>query len=120
MTRDHRNLRAFKCADTLAVRTYAASSRFPAAERFGLQAQLRRAAVSVVANIVEGSARRTTAEYVNFLNIAAGSAAEARYLVDLSCRLGLVGSDQQADLDREYASLSAQLEALIKSLVDQP
>ena len=116
MSRDHRKLRVFQCADRLAIAVYRVTNRFPASERYGLQMQVRRAAVSAATNIVEGSARRTTAEYCSFLNIAAGSAAEARYLLDLSMRLGFVERADQEPLDGEYASLSAQLESLIRAL----
>ena len=87
MSRDHRKLRVFLLADDLVTKIYTITQHFPASERFGLQSQLRRSAVSVACNIVEGSARRGTSEYLNLLNIAAGSASEARYLVEISCRL---------------------------------
>ena len=76
MSRDHRKLRVFTLADRLVVEVYRASSGFPASERYGLQGQLRKAAVSSAVNIVEGSARRTDGEYLHFLNIALASAAD--------------------------------------------
>ena len=96
--------------------TYAATGSYPTAERFGLQAQLRRAAVSVPTNIVEGSARVTVKEYVNFLNNALGSACETRYLVDLCARLELLDSHQRDDLSSGYASLCPALQSLINRL----
>jgi four helix bundle protein len=120
MSRDHRKLRAFTLADRLVLDVYRLSVRFPTTERYGLQSQLRRAAVSVATNIVEGSARRKETEYLNFLNIAAGSAAEARYLADLSGRLALMPPDACKLLDDGYRELCASLTALINALSPKP
>jgi four helix bundle protein len=116
MSRDYRKLLVFELADSLVVRLYGATAGFPADERFGLRAQVRRAAVSVPSNIVEGTARRSLSEYLNFLNIAIGSAAESRYLIDLAKRLGFIDEDTAAELGQGYERLIAQLLALIHSL----
>ena len=120
MSRDHRKLRVFILADRLVPEIYSATNDFPLSERFGLQAQMRREAISAACNIVEGSARRTTGEYVNFLNIAAGSAAEVRYLVDLAYRLGFVGEIDRTTLISDYTELAAGLQALIRSVSPDP
>jgi len=120
MSRDHRKLRVFALADGLVTKIYPLTQHFPATERFGLQMQLRRAAVSAACNIVEGCARRGTNEYLNFLNIAAGSASETRYLVDVSCRLGFMGEEEGQAAIARYTELAAGLEALIQSLSPEP
>ena len=81
---------------------------------------MRLAAISVACNIVEGSARRTTKEYLNFINIAAGSASEARYLVDVSRRLGFVNEANSGTLTASYTELAARLNALMRSLSHEP
>jgi four helix bundle protein len=87
MSRDHTKLRVFRLADRVVLETYRVSRTFPDEECYELRRQLRRAAVSVACNLVEGSARRTARECVNFFNIALGSACESRYLLDLTARL---------------------------------
>src|SRR5215471_20393326 len=92
MSRDHRRLRVFELADDLVLEVYRITGNFPLEERYGLQAQLRRAALSTATNIVEGCARKTERDFANFINIAIGSAAENRYLIDVSGRLGFLSA----------------------------
>ena len=116
MSRDPRKLRVFLLADALVVDVYKATRVFPAEERFLLAAQTRRAALSVATNIVEGCARRRTKEYLNFLNIAAGSSAEARYLLDVAFRLGMMRGEVNTQLSSGYTELFKGLQKLIISL----
>jgi four helix bundle protein len=107
-------------ADDLAVRVYHLTKTLPPDERFGLRLQLRRAAVSVAANIVEGCARASTREYAAFLNIAFGSAAEARYLLQLSWRLKFLPEADFATDDSAYDDLLAALHRLLQSVGRMP
>ena len=105
MSRDYRKLRVFEMADALVLEIYKATQTFPIEERFGLQSQIRRSAVSVAANIVEGCARTTTKDYLHFISISLGSANEARYLVELSMRLGLLATNIGEDTVNRYTEL---------------
>ena len=116
VSRDYRKLHVFQLADELLLRVYRVKSTFPPTERYTLQGQLHRAALSSATNIVEGCARRTTREYLYFINIAAGSATEARYLTDVSRRLGFIPEKDAADLVTGYTELAAKLQALIASM----
>ena len=120
MARDHRRLQAFVDADALVEDLYGLTRSMPFAERFALQAQLRRAAVSVPTNIVEGSARTSSAEYCRFVEIALGSAQECKYLLQLSQRLFELKCERTPLLLKRYDELCAMLASIIKTLRRDP
>ena len=74
------------------------SAGFPREELFGLTAQLRRAAVSIPANLSEGACRHTTKAFIYHVSIALGSHAEVETCVEIAVRLGYVSAEQQAAL----------------------
>lgn len=98
----------------LASLTYRVTSNFPASERFGLTAQMRRAAVSIPSNIAEGAARQGRREYLRFLGIARGSIAELGTQCKLAARLGFLEPSRipTEHIDRVFARLNALIKAL--------
>jgi four helix bundle protein len=116
MARDHRKLRVFHLAHELTIAIYKDTRNFPRDEWFGLRQQLRRAAVSVAANLVEGSARRGGAEYCHFINIARASAAEVLYLTGLVTELGYVPSDIGQRLEEQCEAIIPRLEMLLQRI----
>ena len=112
MARDHRKLRVFQEAHQL----YRETRNFPRDEWFGIRAQLRRAAVSISSNLVEGSARRSLREYSSFVNISRASAAEVAYLVTLASELGYLSPSAGPLLQRRCDQLIPQLESLMQKL----
>ncbi|MEE9211377.1 MAG: four helix bundle protein [Phycisphaeraceae bacterium] len=119
MSRDHRKLKAFQLADALVMDVYRTTRAFPKEEMFGLTSQMRRAAVSVAANIVEGCARRTQKDYVQFLNVAFGSLREVGYFLNLASRLEYVKDPATKELSERYEETSRVLFGLIRSLTTE-
>lgn len=116
MARDHRRLRVFGEAHELVLAIYRETRDFPRDEWFGVRAQMRRAAVSITTNIVEGSARRGGREYANFINVARGSASEVSYLVLLASELGYLSPKASRLLQGKCDTLIPQLESLVQQL----
>lgn len=114
--RDHTKLRAFQLADEIAVMTYKITSRFPKEEQYGITSQMRRAAVSVPSNIVEGCARESQAEYLRFLEIAFSSLRELHYQFKLSKRLGYLDDDKANECNSIFIESEKVLGALVRSL----
>jgi len=105
-------LKVWQQSHALVLELYPLSARFPDHERYGVTAQLRRAAVSVATNIAEGSKRRSNAEYAHFLNIAEGSLAETEYLLLLSRDLGYAAADTVESIFPRVAEIARMLHAL--------
>jgi four helix bundle protein len=114
--RDHTKLRAFALADEIAILTYRVTKNFPKDEMYGLTSQMRRAAVSVPSNTVEGCARESQSEYLRFLEIAFASLRELHYQFGLSQRLGYLDVDGFADCDSKIVEAEKVFGSLIRSL----
>lgn len=113
--RDHRKLEIFQIADGLVIRVYQETKSFPKEELYGLVSQMRRSAVSVATNIVEGCGRRTETEFNRFLDIAFGSIREVGYLVDLAARLGYLDEKGAQRLSEAQSRGAAALGACIQT-----
>jgi four helix bundle protein len=116
MSRDFAKIKAWQHADDLCVEIYQSTRRFPREELYGLTSQLRRAAVSVPANIAEGAGRQTKKDYLHFLYIANASLAEVRYHLHLSQRLGYLTSDQHEQMHSSQVEAASTLRGLIKAV----
>lgn len=114
--RNHTKLRAFELADTLAIKIYKITKDFPKEEIYGITSQMRRAAVSVASNIVEGCARNSQAEYLRFLEIAFGSLRELSYQFSLASRLNYVSVLNIEECNTLFLETEKVLAALIRSL----
>lgn len=114
--RDHTKLHAFSLADELALMMYQITKKFPKDEMYGLVSQMRRAAVSVASNIVEGCARTSETEYIRFLDIAFGSLRELHYQLTLSIRLGYVANEEIITCSNKLEETEKVLGSLIRKL----
>jgi four helix bundle protein len=114
--REHTKLRAFLLADELVIMIYKISRFFPKEEMYGLTSQIRRAAVSVPSNIVEGCARTTQVEYRRFLELSYGSLKELHYQFGLASRLGYFDINNEKDCEKKIGESEKVLAALIRSM----
>lgn len=114
--RDHNKLRAFELADELAVSIYQVTKGFPKEEVYGLTSQMRRAAVSIPSNIVEGCAREGQSEYIRFLEIAFASLRELHYQHGLAKRLGFIKGNNGLGCESKMLETQKVIGALIRSM----
>jgi four helix bundle protein len=106
-------------SQTLVVACYEATDGFPRSEEYGLKSQIRRAAVSIPANIAEGSGRHSDKDFIRFIRIARGSASELECLVVLAAKLQLVRTDTARQLVADISEVRMMLAGLARSLVSQ-
>ena len=95
---------------------YLHSEKFPKSEEFGLKSQIRRAAVSVILNIVEGYRRSTTKDFLHFLNISNGSLAELEAALEIALDLNFITQNSYSEVDSKRSEVGFLLHKFIESL----
>ena len=114
--RSYRDLKVWQRGVDLVETTYRLSERFPAEERYGLTAQVRRAAISIPSNIAEGWGRSTRRDYNHFLRTARSSLLEVETQLIIAHRLGYLSEETLRSTLRETEVESRMLLALMRSL----
>ena len=114
--RPHERLEVWERAVEFVVRIYRMTETFPREEKFGVTSQIRRAAVSVPANIAEGAARESSREFNYFLSIAQGSVSELATEILIARRLGYVNEQTYRADDDELASIGRMIFGLARSV----
>ena len=115
----YRDLLVWQKSMDIVVRCYRLSSIFPGEERYGLTSQLRRAAVTVPANIAEGHGRSATKPFLNHLSIAMGSLKELETHILIAEKLGYVTETQISKLMEDCMEVGKMLNGLSRSLTEQ-
>ena len=114
----HKDLEVWKKSIDFVVRLYETTSKFPTSELYGINSQLRRAAVSIPTNIAEGAARIHRKELLHFTTISIGSASEIETLLIISRKLNYLNEETFQTLNADLQSIFRLLIALKKSLLD--
>ncbi len=114
--RSHRDLIVWQKAMGLVVLVYKVSKGLPKDELYGLTSQMRRAAVSVLANIAEGQGRRLVGEYLQFLGNARGSLLELDTHIELALLLNYLSGEDHAIIEMSVQEVGRLLNGLMRSL----
>ncbi|QGZ95135.1 four helix bundle protein [Terricaulis silvestris] len=115
----YRDLKIWQLAIDLAEAAYSITRDFPNSELYGLTSQMRRAAVSIAANIAEGHGRETTGAFIQFLRIAQGPLKELETHLIIARRLDLTSSDDSGKLLGQCDELGRMVRGLIRSLQEK-
>ncbi|MDD2550915.1 MAG: four helix bundle protein [Bacteroidales bacterium] len=112
----HKDLEVWKTSVEFVSKLYRITSSFPKEETFGIVSQIRRAGVSVPANIAEGFGRNTTGELKQFIGIAKGSLSEVETLIEISCNLNYIDIKVKSELTGTISKIFRMLVGLKASL----
>jgi four helix bundle protein len=119
MMRNYRDLQVWNKAHALTLELYRISQRFPREEIYGITGQMRRAAVSIGANLAEGCGRRTSTELARFVRIAMGSASELDYHLLLCRDLGFMAADEFTNASTALIEVRKMLTSFLNSVEEQ-
>ena len=112
----HKDLDVWKKSINLVTIIYALTANFPTHERYGLVSQIRRASVSIPANISEGAGRNHRKEFIQFIGISLGSVAELETLLLISTNLKFLSEDSKSQIFPELETINRMLINLKRSL----
>lgn len=116
MIKKFEDLEVYQIAFSLVLQIYKLTAKFPSEERFGLTNQIRRASVSIISNIAEGSMRLNPAEFRQFVGIARGSTGELRCQLQLATELKFLSQKDFSELNEKIDSIGKMLTNLSKTL----
>ena len=112
----YKKLEVWKKAHSFVILLYKYSKDFPKNEEYGLTSQLKRAALSISTNIVEGQASTSKKEFLNFLNIANRSLVESEYLLEVACELKYLSKEKYDELEKLRYEIGILLNGLSRSI----
>jgi four helix bundle protein len=112
----YRDLLVWQAGVELATRCFELTASFPASELYGMTSQIRRASVSVAANIAEGHGRDSTGSFIQFLRLAQGSLKEVETHVVIGGRVGLFDEQTVGSLQEQCDEIGRMLRSLIRTL----
>ena len=118
-TNSFRDLVVWQKSHNLTLEIYNITSSFPNEEKFGLVSQMRRAAYSIPANIVEGHSRKSKKEFLQFLSIAKGSLEELKYFIILANDLNYINANTNKQLEEYSEEVSKILFSFTKNLTER-
>ncbi|MDX6612528.1 MAG: hypothetical protein QOD75_1714 [Blastocatellia bacterium] len=114
--RPHEKLDVWRKAIEFVLAVYKATEGFPKEEKFGLTSQVRRAAVSIPANLAEGAARSSRKEFAHFISNAQGSASEVETELLIAYRLGYLPEEEYSSLRKAHDDLGKMLNGLSRHI----
>lgn len=114
--RSYKDLDVWKRGVTFVTQIYACTKSFPREEIYGITSQIRRSAVSIPSNIAEGHAKRSTWDFIRFLNIAYGSIAELETQIIIACNLGYLSEAEKLKILTECSELGRMINGLVNAL----
>lgn len=114
----YRDLLVWQKAMSLVTAVYRCAGQFPKAEIYGLVSQIQRCAVSIPSNIAEGYGRRSTGDYLRFLQIAMGSVFELQTQLEIAANLEYFARDRFSEIYEQSREVERMLSSLISKLKD--
>lgn len=116
---DYKRLDVWRKGLEILKQVYIISARFPEEEKFGLTAQIRRAAISIISNIAEGAGRNSNAQFINFLSFSKGSATEVEGQMIAANVLEFISDEELDNICKEldyYCRMNQKLQEYFKNL----